>query len=220
MLFVGALLGAVLGAVASLGASIAQTQDWLRAALELAKASTALGTPSMVVQLGEAGALLSHLLGPVLGGALAGALLAAVAQVGVRLRVGAAERASGERPSAGGLLRERMLDLGLAALFACTLAACAAWLLAPSLRGVLALPSAGPAFAGQALLALGRETWPAWAAALLAIGLVDLLQRRLRHALRLRMSRTEQRDEQRETEGDQHVRAARAQRMRAGDGTR
>jgi flagellar biosynthesis protein FlhB len=109
----------------------------------------------------------------------------------------------------------RLLDALVSAVMLSVLAGVAWLTLAPSARGVLALSSAEPDAAARAVLGLLGTLAFRLALAGLALGALDYLQRRVRHALSLRMTPRELREEQREQYGDPSVRAERARRMRA-----
>jgi len=218
VLFAAALLGAVLGAAATGQQSLERARAWLRASLESPEGAGRLASGAKL--LGQATEVAWLTLAPVLAGALAALVLAGVLQVGLVFRARAvapelSRLAASRRPS----LRDRALDLGFSSLFCVSLALASVAVLAPSLRGLLALGGADPASAGRLLLGAVAELAPSLLVVFALVAIADLVQRRVRHALRLRMTRVEQADELRETEGDPRMRAARRDRMRAGTGT-
>jgi flagellar biosynthesis protein FlhB len=170
--------------------------------------------------LGSGRALL-EILGPLLMATVAGVLAIGFAQR-ASSSLAADTRASAERSSPFDvadrmrqlLAPERALD-ALFALLASAVLALVAWLtLAPSIRGVLALPGADPLVAAPRLLELLGTLALRLMLAGLALGALDHLQRRVRHARSLRMTRRELLDEQREQYGDPELRRERARRMR------
>lgn len=169
--------------------------------------------------LGASARALAAILAPWLGAALLGIVVAGAFQVfSVALPA-----SRGERPSPFDLAArvrqllapERLLDAALACATLAVLATVAWVTLAPSSRGVLALSSAEPRVAVRSLLALLGTLAARLLIAGLALGALDYLQRRVRHALSLRMTPTELREEQREQYGDPLLRAERLRRMRA-----
>jgi flagellar biosynthetic protein FlhB len=149
--------------------------------------------------------------------AFVAAWLAGVVQVGPMF-AGAAVmpdlRRLNARERLGALLSpERWLELGWSALEVALLLGAAALILAPSLRGLLALPLGGGERAARALAAVMLDFALRMGAALLALGAIDLVFRRAQHARQLRMSRRELAEEQRESHGrpEQHERRRRLQ---------
>jgi len=162
---------------------------------------------------------LVSILAPWLLAALLGVLLAGALQVATI----AMPAARGERGSPFDLAArvrqlfapERLLDALISVTMLGVLAGVAWLTLAPNARGVLALSSAEPNEAARSVLVLLGTLAFRLALAGLALGALDYLQRRARHALGLRMTPRELREEQREQYGDPSVRAERARRMRA-----
>jgi flagellar biosynthesis protein FlhB len=115
---------------------------------------------------------------------------------------------------------ERLIDALISVLMLGALTAVAWLTLAPNARGVLALSSAEPPAAARAVLGLLGTLAFRLALAGLALGALDYLQRRVRHALGLRMTARELREEQREQYGDPSVRAERARQLRAASHTK
>jgi flagellar biosynthetic protein FlhB len=140
-----------------------------------------------------------------LAAAFAAAALAGVAQVGPLFST-AAIAPDLRRLDASEQLRtllsgERWVALGLSALKLAVLLAVAVLVIAPSARGVLALPLGDAARAAPALLALLLDFVLRMGATLLALGALDLVYQRVQHARRMRMSAREVRDELRESHG-------------------
>ncbi len=99
------------------------------------------------------------------------------------------------------LSAERWLELGWSALKLALLLGAAALVLAPSVRGLFALPLGGGQRAAAVLGAVAIDFAVRMGAALLAVGLLDLVVRRAQHARQLRMSRRELAEELRESSG-------------------
>lgn len=114
------------------------------------------------------------------------------------------------------LSSERALDAAISLAMLIVLAAVAWLTLAPNARGVLALGGAEPRAAARSLVALFGTLAFRLLIAGLAFGVLDYLQRRVRHTLSLRMTPRELREEQREQYGNPAVRAERARRLREG----
>jgi flagellar biosynthetic protein FlhB len=110
---------------------------------------------------------------------------------------------------------ERLIDALVSTVMLSVLAGVAWLTLAPNARGVLALSSAEPHAGARSVLGLLGTLAFRLALAGLVLGAFDYLQRRVRHALSLRMTPGELREEQREQYGDPSVRAERARQMRA-----
>jgi flagellar biosynthetic protein FlhB len=147
--------------------------------------------------------------------AFVAAWLAGVVQVGPMFAGAAVApdlRRLNARERLGALLSsERWLELGWSALKLALLLGAAALILAPSLRGLLALPLGGGERAARALGAVMLDLALRMGAALLALGAIDLVFRRAQHARQLRMSRRELAEELRESHGlpEQHERRRR-----------
>jgi len=153
-----------------------------------------------------------------------------VAVVVATLLVGFAQRVATRSPQGGGARRgsfdvaarasqllspERGLDALVLAAMLIALSTVTWLTIAPNVRGLLALPSAEPTVAIHTLMALLSTL--AWRLVLtgLVLGALDYLQRRVRHALSMRMTRRELLEEQREQYGDPYMRAERLRRMRS-----
>lgn len=156
---------------------------------------------------------------PALAAAAAGAA-AGLLQTGGLLAPSAAaprpERLDPSRGLAGLLSRERLALTGLGVLQACLVLALALGWLRGAAPALAALPrtataTAALAGAGALLASLALRLL----AALLLLGVADLLLTRWRHRRRLRMTRSEVRREEREDEGDPRHRADRQRRHRA-----
>jgi flagellar biosynthetic protein FlhB len=104
------------------------------------------------------------------------------------------------------LAPDRLPELGLAALKLALLLFAAWSALRPHARDVFQLPLVRPAQALPFAGALLRELAVRTGLALAAIGAVDVLYRRIRHARSLRMGRRELREEQRESYGAPEIR--------------
>lgn len=148
-----------------------------------------------------------------LAAAFAGAALAGVVQVGPLVSA-AAVAPDLRRLRAGERLRallsgERWVELGVGALKLAVLLAVAALVLAPSVRGLLALPAGGAERAARALSAVTADLMLRMGAALLALGALDLVYRRMQHARRMRMTARELREELRESHGAPELRERR-----------
>ena len=114
------------------------------------------------------------------------------------------------------LAPQRAVDAAIAVAMLIVLGSVGWLTLAPNVRGVLALSSAEPHQAARSLLALFGTLAFRLLLTGVALGVIDYLQRRIRHALSLRMTARELRDELREQYGDPMVRSERSRRMRAG----
>lgn len=185
-------------------------------------AFAAASAPSPVLDASVVSAAFARALGAVLAPVL-GAIVLGVLAIGVlQVATIALPAARGERRSRFDLgarigqlfAPERVLDGAIAAAMLTVLGAVAWLTLAESARGVLALSASEPAVAARDLLALFGALAARLVVAGLALGALDYLQRRVRHAHGLRMTPRELRDEQREQYGDPSVRAERARRMR------
>jgi flagellar biosynthetic protein FlhB len=210
-------------ALAALGLAVdgASARSALEPAFALAFATAGSANPELngAAALGASARALATILAPWLGAVFLGVVVAGAFQVfSVALPA-----ARGERPSPFDLAArvrqllapERLLDAAIACAMLVVLAAVAWLTLAPSVRGVLALSSAEPRAAARSLLALFGALAFRLLIAGLVLGALDYLQRRIRHALSLRMTPGELRDEQREQYGDPLLRAERLRRMRA-----
>lgn len=217
---------ALCGAAALLAFGLALDGAAARAALEpsfaLAFAAAGAANPQLdgAAALGASARALAAILAPWLGASL----LAVIAVCALQVFSVAMPAARGDRPSPFDVAArfrqlfapERLLDAVVAFVILAVLATVAWLTLAPSLRGVLALPSAEPRTAVRSLLALFGALAFRLVIAGLVLGALDYLQRRVRHALSLRMTPRELREEQREQYGDPALRAERSRRMRAG----
>jgi flagellar biosynthesis protein FlhB len=168
------------------------------------------------------GRALIAILGPLLAAIVAGVLAAGIAQL-ASSTIGQPGRASGERPArfdAAARVRqlfspERAID-ALFALFSLASLSLVAWLtIAPNVRGVLALPGADVAIAAPQLVELFGTLALRLMLTGLALGALDYVQRRVRHARGLRMTRRELLEEQRAQYGDPSLRAERIRQRRA-----
>jgi flagellar biosynthesis protein FlhB len=216
---------ALCGAAALAAFGLAVDGPAARRALEptfaLAFAAAGAANPKLdgAAALGASARALAAILAPWLGAALLGVAAVAALQV---FSV-AMPAARGERPSPFDLAArfrqllapERLLDAAVAFVMLAVLATVVWLTLAPNLRGVLALSSAEPGAAARSLLALFGTLALRVVIAGVALGALDYSQRRVRHALSLRMTPRELRDEQREQYGDPALRAERLRRMRA-----
>jgi flagellar biosynthetic protein FlhB len=221
---------ALCGAAALVALGLAVDAQSVPRALEpsfaLAFAAAGAANPELdgAAALGASVRALAAILAPL----LAASLLAVIAVSALQVLTVTMPAARGERPSpfdVAARLRqllapERLLDAAIAFVMLVVLATVAWLTLAPSLRGVLALSSADPHSAARSVLALLGVLAFRLVVAGLVLGALDYLQRRVRHALSLRMTPRELRDEQREQYGDPGLRAERSRRMRAGASTK
>ena len=168
-----------------------------------------------------AGAL-AAILAPVLAALVAGVVLVGIVQLVPTVTLAAK---SGERASPFDIARrlqqlfaaERGLDALVSATMVLVLGAVTWLTLAPNVRGVLALSGADPHLAAPKLIELLKTLAFRLVLAAFVLGGLDYLQRRVRHALGLRMTHRELLEEQREQYGDPAVRAERARQRRAAD---
>lgn len=150
---------------------------------------------------------------PVLLVPCAAALLAGVLQVGP-LFAGGALRPSFARVDPrsrwrGSWSGDRMLELSYSTLAACVLLALLAWWLEHNAAALLSLSRSEPTRALSVLARLAADLVLRMAVAVVLIGAIDLVLRRVRARRALRMSRRELRAEQRESYGHPEQRARR-----------
>ncbi|MGC3997863.1 MAG: EscU/YscU/HrcU family type III secretion system export apparatus switch protein [Anaeromyxobacter sp.] len=202
--------------------ALAATAPWVGAALlaqlreGLARAVLAPTAPGPALT-GAAAAVMRLVLAPCLGALVAGAL-AGAAQSGFLFSPGALRPRLSRLSPAAGLRRlvtpAQLAGVALGLLKAALLLAVAwRWARAEA-PGVLALARLEPDAAWRWLPALAGLL-ARLAAALVALGLLDLLLARRRHRRGLRMTRDEVRREHREDEGDPALRAERRRLGRA-----